>query len=256
MSYSTDCSKCIFAKSADSPIQCEFGIIESIANKKQIEIKNNYNYINEYVCKYGFSNTKLDEFKEKFNDIDIKEYIKSKNLINYYLAINNLDNKIDIKNLCEYVKKLNIAPSGMSILTKTNDMVGTIKQCDSVIGDKLLWRIHNFFDQDTTYGSALHTVMSTNTHLKKSDFIWILNDTQLDYMTNNKIIDSINFIVNVLQPSVGIMKSVTTNDLISGIFIGRQNYQRLVANVAPEIDNALKYVIETDNVHIMDYDEN
>jgi hypothetical protein len=257
MNFSTDCSKCIFAKTIDNPSQCEFGIIDGIRTTKNIEIKNKFNYINKYVCKYGFSDSKLEELNKSLQDnTDVKEYIKSKNLISYYLVINNLENKLDITQLCNKINKLNIKPTGISIITKKNDMISAINECDSILGNKTLWRIHNFFDKDVTFGSALYTVMSTNNHFKKTNFLWILNDDQIEYMIKNKIIDAINFIVNVIQPEVGIMKSVTTNDMLGGVFLGRQNYQRLTANVAQELDSALKNIIETDNITIMEYDEN
>lgn len=256
MKLSTDCSKCIFAKPSSSDNPCSFYIVDAIKDIKKVTIKNDFYYINEYVCKYGFSKDKLENLKKEFPDTDLVEYIKYQTYIKYYLVINNLDNNVDISDICEKIKQLIIKPKGVSILIRKENMPETIKLCSNILGDHLLWRLHNFFDEQVDFATGINISMSTNNHLKESNFLWIINDSQLDYMIENKCIEQINHIVNVDQPEIGIFKSKTTTDLLSGIFLTKNNYMGLTKNIAPILNLALQKFIESDNINIITYDQN
>ena len=62
----TSCKKCYFAQEASSEKSCEFYIPEAIAANKKIEVVDNYNYIHNYLCKYGLSKDKADEIADRF----------------------------------------------------------------------------------------------------------------------------------------------------------------------------------------------
>jgi hypothetical protein len=255
MSLSTSCEKCVFSKTANSDKSCEFNIIDAIKDSKKIDIKNNYYHINNYVCKYGFSKNSEQKLLTDFPETNLLEYAKYHAYINYYLVINNMDNPNGILEICNNLNDLTIKPKGISILTRQDDLPDIIRKVEKILGESSLWRLHNFFDPDIDFAVGLNTVMSTNNYFKKCDFLWTINDTQLKDMIQNKAIEQINYIVNVLQPDIGIMQSKLTKDYLSGIFLTKQNYNGLTTHIAQLLNVAIKTYTETENINISLYDD-
>lgn len=252
---STDCSKCIFAQTADSSSPCSFYIIDAIKDKKSLDIKNSYYYINNYICRYGFPKTKIEELQQ-FENLDIKEYAKYNAYINYYMLINNLQNDNTLEDIAKNIKELKIKPKAISIMTKTQDMSGSIKIINEILGDEILWRLHNFINQDISQASAINVVMSTNHYFKKCNFLWIIDGQELDYAINNGSIDRINHIVNVDQPQIGIFKSSHVNNILSSIFMTKANYLGLTTRIHQHLDRAIETFINDEKIDIINYDEN
>lgn len=255
MSLSTSCEKCIFSNPVNSDKCCEFSIIDTIKDTKKIDIKNDYYYINNYVCRYGFSKNNKEKLLSDFPDINLIEYSKYNAYIKYYLVINNIDNPDKILDVCNTIKSLTIKPQGISILTKQDNLPEIIKKAEKILGDSNLWRLHNFFNPDIDFAVGLNVAMSTNNYFKSSNFLWTINDNQLTDMINNKAIEQINYIVNILQPDIGIMQSKLTTDYISGVFLTKQNYIGLTSKVAPLLNIALQKYVESENINISLYDD-
>lgn len=255
MSLSTSCEKCIFSKPINSDKCCEFSIIESIKDIKNIDIKNNYYYINNYVCRYGFPKSNEEKLLSDFPGTNLADYAKYNAYIKYYLVINNINSPEKILDICRAVNKLTIKPQGLSILTKQDNLPAIIKQAQPILGESLLWRLHNFFDPNIDFAVGLNTVMSTNNHFKSSNFLWTVNDYQLNDMIENKAIEQINYIINIIQPDIGILQSKLTDDYISGIFMTKKNYIGLTTHVAQLLNVAIKTYIESENINISLYDD-
>jgi hypothetical protein len=255
MKHFTSCERCIFSDKADSSAPCKFNIIESIKDAKKLDIKNNYYYINNYVCRYGFAKTQEEQILKNFPDVDLMEYSRLHSYVRYYLVIDNLDNPDDIMDICNYIKKLAIKPKGISILTRQNNLPEIIGKYKEELGDSLLWKLHNFFDPTIDFAVGLDVALSTNNNLKTCEFLWLVNDKQLDHMINTKAIEQINYIINVMQPDIGILKSVLTNDNLSGLFLTKKNYLGLTKHIAPILNVALAKYIETESINLLLYDD-
>ena len=81
----THCKICLFADKTSESECCEFGIIDDIKNIKTLEIIDDYWYIKNYRCFYGFSKELYESHKDDFINIDIKEHIVNQAKISYYL---------------------------------------------------------------------------------------------------------------------------------------------------------------------------
>ena len=148
----TDCKKCIFSKSVDNQDQCEMNIINMIKNTQTITIKDNYNYIENYSCKYGMSSKTVEDNKELLKDIDIKSQILENSTIKYYMVVDGTKYDYDTLKICEQVNTLSILPRFLSLCIIGKDANG-INLMQSQLKDNLnssiKWRIHNFlYDKD------------------------------------------------------------------------------------------------------------
>ncbi|NDB28352.1 hypothetical protein EB155_04835 [archaeon] len=241
----TDCSKCYFEE-LDTSKQCVFDIIESIKATRKISKNSGHNYIHDYACAYAFPKDKVESTKEAFPDLDITEYNKFRRYIKYYLVIDNLKSKISLEEICEHINNLSIKPKAISVLLQTSDMLSVIEKfnekIDSVEG--MVWRIHNFKNQESEFSPASHGILSTSSHLKKCNFIWFVKDSQLGELTNNKLIERINFIANVIQPPIGILKSESATNYIEGLFITVKNYKNLISSFSQDISQAIELFLQ------------
>lgn len=254
----TDCSKCYFASLSDSKQTCKFDIINSIKDSKDIDIKNGYYYINNYRCVYAFPKEKVKEIEETFPDINLLEYTKYRVYIKYYLIIDNLDNKLSVESIAEYINNLSIKPKVISIFTRSANMVEDIEKFDKTIDniDGMVWRLHNFKNQDIDYANAIHSVLSTSSHLKDCGFIWCVKNYQLSKFVETKSIERINFLANVAQPDIGIFYSVDTKNHIDGIFLTKNNYSNLIGSYSQNLDEAMEFFLqENKNSVIIKYDD-
>lgn len=254
----TDCSKCYFSSPVTEENTCQFDIIKNIKNIKNVTEKNGYYYVKDYACAYAFKKDNINQLLEAFPDLDITEYTKYRRYVKYYLIINNIEGKQTIDDMCEQINKLTIKPQAISILVKSTNMVELIEECNNKIEhvDDMVWRLHNFKNQDISEPMAIHTVLSTSSHLKKCNFIWLLNDVDLSYSVENKLIENINFIANVIQPPVGILKSKKSNNYYSNIFITKNNYQNLINQLSQDIDRAINMFLEEEpEAEITIYDD-
>ena len=207
------------------------------------------------MCKYGFSKDKILNINNDFPEINIKEYIKYKNYIKYYLTINNLDNNIDITEICDNILKLAVLPNGVSIITRKNTIATSLKNCEKTFENtEIKWKLHNFLDPGINFDQALYTAMSTNEYFKKCHFIWTMNDKSLLGHVENKNIDNINYIVNILQPEIGILKSKHTDNGIDGLFMTNKNYFGLTQNVSQCLTIAIDEYVKLESINIMLYD--
>lgn len=254
----TDCSRCHFASLSNEKSTCKFSIIDSIKDSKDIEVRNGYHYINNYRCVYAFPKDRVKEIEDTFPDIDLLEYTKFRMYIKYYLVIDNLDNKLSTAEICEYINNLSIKPKAISVLVRSVNMVNDIEIFNEKIQDVegMIWRLHNFKNQDTQYSGAIHSVLSTSSHLKSCDFIWCVKNYQLTKFVEEKSIERINFIANVLQPRIGILQSIHTEAGIDGIFTTKKNYSNLINSYSQDLGQAIElFLQDNEEAIITKYDD-
>ena len=133
----THCKSCMFSKETNSDNPCDFGLIEIIKDHKEISVVDNFFYIKDYKCNYGFSEHIYTTNPELQKEIDIKNFILDKAKLQYYLVLDiRLLSLEEIKNEISIIKKLDIKPKFISFISsneqKTSDIIKTIKSLKAV----------------------------------------------------------------------------------------------------------------------------
>jgi hypothetical protein len=235
----TSCKKCYFAQETSSEKSCEFYIPEAIAANKKIEVIDNYNYIHNYLCKYGLSKDKADEISTNKSEIDLKVYAKSRVAPAYDLFCILSDND-DIENICDHIIKLEIKPERINLSFKRDyDMKRAQSVCEKILGNKMSWKLHYFLEDKPAY-ETLHIATSTDDKLSSCKFIWIVNQAILESAINKDSINRINYIVNVDQPDTAILMSKISVDYFYGIFLTIDNMNGIYKNVNPNLGQAIE----------------
>jgi hypothetical protein len=235
----TSCKKCYFAQEASSEKSCEFYIPDAVSNAKKIEIIDNYNYIHNYLCKYGISNDKANEIETNKNDINIKEYAKNRVAPKYdlfYIA----DITDDIENICNQIIKLEIKPECINLAFRMGHDMGKIQSvCDRILGKSVAWKLHYFLEDKQDY-EILQISTSTDERLSSCQFIWIVNREILELAIKKDSINRINYIVNVDQPDLAILMSQSSSDYFYGIFLTIENMNGIYKNISANLGEAIK----------------
>ena len=235
----TSCKKCYFAQEASSEKSCEFYIPDAIASNKKIEVIDNYNYIHNYLCKYGLSKDKADEISTNKSELDLKVYAKSR-VAPVYDLFCMVDTDDQIENICNQIIKLEIKPERINLSFKRDyDMKRAQSACDTILGNQMSWKLHYFLEDKPEY-ETLHIATSTDDKLSSCKFIWIVNEKILESAIKQDSINRINYIVNVDQPDAAILMSKTSTDYFYGIFLTIENMNGIYKNINANIGQAIE----------------
>lgn len=194
MLKNTYCKRCIFSGPADSESSCEFAIPTYIKDIKNIEIKEGYNYIYHYACKYGMDKDIFEQNKELQSVENIKEYIINKAFIEYFLLIdirpiNNL-----LENLITQINTLDIKPKFISFVNHDfNNTETIIKYITSNLASNIKWKLHNFI-LDLSLEKILNVILDTNAGANNSKIFHIYEPRDNIVIGSNLLNDRINFI--------------------------------------------------------------
>lgn len=227
----TLCERCYFSQKASSNKSCVFDIPNIIKDSHSIEVENDYIKINNYTCRYGFSKTKYQENIDKFNNVDMIEYIKKNNIVQYSLSL--IVENYSPEEIYQKIKELSILPFYITIICyEKAESLHRILQSKEY---SIPYKIHKFLE-DMPPAQALHVALETNKN-KIGDLMWILNEKGLDYILEKDSIQDINYIINVLQKPAHYYKSKKLNSQFNGIFINTSNYWTLSRTVNYEIES-------------------
>lgn len=246
--YSTSCEKCNFAKEYGLDDSCFFHIPEAISDIKKVDNKNNYNYIHNYICKYGISKDSAQKIISEYN-VDLIEYIKHNISIKYllFIIVNKND---DITNICNYIKKLNIRPNQISIVFNYEHNPQDAQICEKILAKDYSWKLHYFVVKKEKY-EILQNCLSTDTRLEKCQYILILNEQILKFVAEKDSINRINFIVNVQQPNCGMMMYDTSDDFYGMFTLLKNIYGIFQTYPGQDLD---KIITENYKQNIIYYD--
>jgi len=237
----TLCEQCFFAKETNSDKPCLFNIPDIIKDYHQIEKVNNYYKLVSYNCRYGFSKKTYHENIDKFNEINITEYIKQQNIVKYSLVIIAQNN--DHSKIIESLNKLSIKPFYITIICYNNGVPLHSKLLEQT--PYIPYKVHTFLDKIPA-PQALHIALETNKN-KVGDLLWILHDSSLESCVDNDSIQNINYIINVEQRPAHYYKNKKLASSFDGIFINTNNYWTL--------SRTENYTIEHNNqTLIVEYD--
>jgi len=246
---STNCKDCIFANPVSSGNPCTMDLINTIKTFKTIEVKNDYNYIYDYQCKYGFSKAQYLENKTDLDKTDIVNTLKQKNLIQYYLVI-DLELGEDIVSLCHHINNLSIRPQYVSILSYQDNNTQIINLIKKHIDVNIRWKIHNFLDYNIDHNVSLKVALDTSSILYSMSFLWINKSSYMSYIVESNAIANINHIVNIQQPKCNFIRSQKfLDDNLHNLLLSTSTYKHLIKNVSSSLEEGIETLTNTTTVY-------
>lgn len=239
----TSCEKCFFANEASADRSCEFHIPEAISDQKNIKIINGYNYIANYRCKYGISKEKANEIKNYNTEIDLKRYSTEHAFVKYFLYC-RIHKEDDLEHICNDIKKLQSYPGAVSLVFDHDcDVSNAQSVCNKVLGKAFPWKLHYILETKEE-SEIFHICTSTDERISRYPYVWIVDSQILNRGVHNDSINRINYIINVDQPSLGILISKSCIDYLIGIFITIDNingiYKHINQNIGKGIEESYK----------------
>ena len=241
----TTCENCIFAKYGDK--DCFFDIPLILKDIKNIYIKNNANYIENYSCRYCLSRRVYEETPE-LQQINIAQYVVEKAKIKYYLIFNitNHINKIPL--VCDIINKLDIKPQYISFINQNRGKVkDTADEINSNMPVGIRWKLHNFV-MDLSLQECMTIAMDTNIDGTDAKIFVVYDPIDLS-SEDNTLNDRINFIhLESMVKQTNFQAVINTFDNIDGLSISWSAFKFLILNIDGNILEAIKK--ESDFVYI------
>ncbi len=241
---STSCEKCIFSKQSFKDKNCKFDIINTIKDSKNISIKNEYNYIENYECQYALDKNFYEEnIKNKIDEAALMEHIFANRSIRYWLIINCSDEK-NIDKLCDTINSFDILPGKISFFSKnldTNKLNNFTKVIQSKI-TKSKWTVHHVVDED----DFENIVYATSNLIKDSEnlsyFLVLEDQSLLSQNVNSDSITLLNHITNILQPEDCNALQQQNKEGIDTLFMALGSYKNLTKRYSQSIITCIKTV--------------
>jgi hypothetical protein len=220
MSISTNCQDCIFAQPVESGNKpCSLGIPDLVQDSKPISIRNNYYYIDDYVCRFAFSKKIYEEHKEELNTVDMVQLLSDRSGIKYYLIL-KIKNEDNIEELCDTINKLTVKPVYLSFaLCEYSHTKALIKTLENKLDKNIKWKIHNFIEVNHE-SLLISNILDTNKKANNSHYFIFFNSEEAGNL--EQYIMRINTIVNIEQKSFSILAKKQGE--INGVFVPFENY--------------------------------
>lgn len=249
----TSCKTCIFANTQDT--DCLFNIPLIIKDTKNIIKKDNYNYIENYSCRYCLSQEIYNNNIE-FQNTNIAQYVVEKAKIKYYLVI-NLANHLDkLAKVCALINGLDIKPQYISFINTTQGIVKNIAdEIDSYMTNNIPWKLHNFI-YDMSLQECMTIAMDTNLPLTDAK-IFVVYDPNISSLDSTILNDRINFIqFESIVKQTAFHAVVQNFENIDGLALPFNAYKYLLLNSDRNILTAIQKETENNLIYITyQYDE-
>jgi hypothetical protein len=246
----TNCTGCIFAH-AGSPIDnfCEFDIPYHVKDIKNISVKDDFYYIENYRCKYAFSEKVLSD-----NNLDknsIKNILIKQSHISYYLIINarNLHSIDDFIKLGEQINNLDISPKLVSILVDiyNTDNKVIFQTLYNTIVKNIKWKLHAFLN-DISFNEAANVAAETNIQGSECSLIYFWDIETSDCIITNDRINHVFFVRNIQQNNIVGFRS----SMFDGLCIPIPLYKSIITLIDRDILKALTSITD---FSLSSYDE-
>lgn len=247
----TNCAKCYFADKVNSTIPCKFYIPDAIKHIKTIDTIDDFFYIHDYTCKYGVSRDAVEnKITQQHKDINITEYAKNQAGIKYVLYIKITS--FDFINICKQIQSLSISPEFVHMVFDVDyDIQNIAKIAEQQLKNApFKWKLHKFLENEPDT-EQLYVSFSTN-KVSKANYIWILNDTLLVECANNDSINLINYIINIEQPLLAILKKNVMTEYFYGLFMSLDNLHGIWNNLSHNLDKSIKSLYNDNDIQSYD----
>ena len=247
----TSCKQCAFASTVSSETPCDFHIIEKIQEYKKIETRDDYNYIYDYQCRFGFSKEMAQDPRILQEIPDLKAHLKQKSEISYSLWVDISDPNTQIPELCEEINLLDIKPRHVSFISSlSNDPSTPAKTIEQHLQQGLLFKVHNFIEE-IPLEKSLKAALTGNMRPNNSALLMV-------YRPNNKskvagsLNDRVNFVNKVSQIQQRMIHIFCMDmDELDGLCLSFQLYQ---APLDVKYTSFLEAIQNRSGVSILKYD--
>jgi hypothetical protein len=187
----TSCEKCAFSNPVESSEKnCIFDIPSKI--NRNIKTINNYNFIENYKCLYGFSKNQIEN-NEDLKNVDIKDLVIEKAKLKYYFIIDlrNTDS-LYIDQVIRDINNLEIKPNYLSLIVGSND-ADLVHNCIKNNLSCRKWKMHVFLET-TSLNDCINLILDTNIIESNA---WCVLFAEAAFLKTKDI--NINKIINNLQ---------------------------------------------------------
>lgn len=221
----TKCSECMFSNEIkdSKPITgCTKNIINKLIGIKNIVQENNYNVIEEYACRYGFSKKIYEEHKDKFEGDTLNSMIQTNSRIRYYLLL-DCEDGIDFDQALLKLSSLSHKPSAVSFMFRSLSFRPFLADkhtgvCNSLFSD-IKWKAHNFL-HNIDLNDAINNILATNAQANHTSHFLVYNAKDLNLL--DKDLNTIND--NIILYQKPMVAMIEKNTSLHKFCISFQNY--------------------------------
>lgn len=234
----TACKGCLFSK-PNLPIEesCEFDIPYHVKDVKNVSLVNGHVYIDNYKCKYAFSEKILKD--NDLNKEEVKNALIRNSYIAYYLIVDArcVTNDEQFEKLGRDINTLDIKPKTLSIIVdiKNTDNKNIYKTLYNTIDKEIKWKLHAFL-ANISFNKAANVVAETNIQTSNSSLIYFWDASVSDIIKINNRIEQVFFVRNVQQNNTFGFRSSEFDGLCMSISL----YKSIITQVDRDILNALR----------------
>lgn len=238
----TYCKGCIFAKN-DTALEnsCEFDILYHVKDIKNISYKDNFYYIENYKCKYAFSEKILSDHNLDKNLI--KENLIAQSHIPYYLIIDarGLSEIQDFEKIAQQINEMDIRPKLVSFIIDINNTNNKIifQALHTNIIKEIKWKLHAFLNE-VSFNEAANIAAETNIQTSQSSLIYFWDASVSDSNITNNRINHIFFVRNIQQNNIFGFRSSSFDGLCLPISL----YKSIITLLNRDILKALSSITE------------
>lgn len=247
----TYCKGCIFSSPTETlsfdygpDSHCKFDIPKHIKEIKTISVKDKFYYIENYMCRYAFSDRVMKQ-SSAWDAQTIEAMVIEKAKLKYYMVVNIIDTKCPslILDIILSINHLDIKPSMLSIISDTSlDKTTIFNTVQENLEKNIKWKMHNFVDKIPLNDRFNIAAETTIENIDCSNIFLYDAATRLNLLPINDMINHVHYTRNVEQKRVyGFMEQ---SDNLSGLCLPISLYKSLITNVDRDIIKAINTVKE------------
>jgi hypothetical protein len=206
-----------------------------------MEVIDDYWYIKNYRCFYGFSKQLYESEKSKLSDVDIKNYIIDKANILYYLVIDMRkieDNQIS--KVIDQINNLNIKPQLISFIFRTG-YEGSINSKIKILHDQLSknikWKIHAFLN-DMSFNECANIAGETNVQESSCSFIMFIDAYEEHDI--NSMVNYAQYSYKILQDDAVVI--VKDNNIFDGVIMPISLFKSMINIVGRDTIKSIQMI--------------
>lgn len=193
----TKCRECMFA-STDATQSCQKNIISKIKSIKTITKDNdNFNVIENYACRYGFSKQIYEQYKNQWDPNDFEYRLQENSKIRYYLLLDCYETDLDFDHIIRSIPSLSIEPKAVSFMFRNLEYRPFNIEYQNFILEHykdIYWKAHNFLE-DMSLEHSIDHILSTNLKNNNTSIFLVYNakdlaslDSDVQTINNNIVL--------------------------------------------------------------------
>lgn len=231
----TKCKECMFADT-NNETSCAKNIISKIESIKTItKDSDNFNIIENYACRYGFSKQIYDQYKNRWDPNDFESRLLDNSKVRYYLLLDCNEEDLNFDSIVKHIPGLSIQPKAISFMFRNINYRPFNMEYQNFLLENykdIHWKAHNFLENMSLEYSIDH-ILSTNAKNNNTSIFLVYNAKDLMSLDND--IQTINNNIVLYQyPMIAMIDN--NNNSLYRLAMSFENYKvakSLGANLIP-----------------------